>query len=406
MTKAFFRNALAFLVSVALLVTSVFFICPKVSLAATLAEQQKELSSLQDEYSRAVQNTQTVKNQLAAKTTQINNKEYEKTLLDTEITALTGQIKTAENLINEYSSYIEEKEQEKQELYDKKSEQEEMLGAMLRLSYKYGDASYIDILLGAQSISDFIQRIDFLAYHMKYSSTLLSDINSTTATLEEITTNLGLALDSVNSIKEETESAKQELEEKLARVDTLIIQLNADAKTYREMLAQKEADRLAIEKEMKELAAAIAAREKAEGKTPTTSFAIDGMLGWPLVGYSMKNLTSSYGTRRDPITGQSAFHNGLDVGAPYGTNILAAESGTIIRASWYGTYGNCVMIDHGAGLITLYAHCSGYNVKVGQTVTKGDVIAYVGSTGRSTGNHLHFTVFIDGQTTDPGKYLS
>ena len=201
------------------------------------------------------------------------------------------------------------------------------------------------------------------------------------------------------------ETARVELEKKLARVDIIIAELEAEENAQENLLAQKELDTKAMEKDIASLAATIAEREAQSGGG--NSYYTGGKLNWPLKGYSMKNLTSSYGYRRDPITGKAgAFHNGLDVGAPYGTKIYAAEGGTVVRSSWYGTYGNCVIIDHGGGLMTLYAHCSGYNVKVGQHVARGDVIAYVGSTGRSTGNHLHCTVFVNGKTTDPGAYLT
>ena len=405
MIKPKIKHVLPAFLAVSLAATAIFTAYVAPARADELADQKKTLSSMKDNYARAVENTNALKSQLSAKQAQIKTKQDEKYLLDQEVTVLTEQLKTAESLINEYSVYIEEKNAEKALLQEQYKEQEEMLGSMLRMSYKYGDESYIDIILGAESISDFIQRLDFLAYHMQYSSTLMSEMKETTSNLDEITTNLSAALDSTNAVKEEMLDTRTEVEEKLARVDVLIAELERDAKDRKALIAQKEADRKALEKEIAALTATIAAKEKQNGGTPPA--AIDGStLGWPLKGYSMRNLTSSYGYRRDPFTGASSFHNGLDVGAPYGTKIYAAESGTVVRSSWYGTYGNCVIIDHGGGLMTLYAHCSGYNVKVGQIVSKGDVIAYVGSTGRSTGNHLHFTVFINGQTTDPGKLLS
>ncbi len=406
MTKTKIKYILASLLSFVLVLGIVYAEYVPNAIADDLADQKKTLNSMKDNYSRAVSQTNTLKNSLASKRAQIKSKQDEKYLLDSEITVLTEQVMTAESLIEEYTLFIEEKEQEKVELEEKYAEQQELLGSMLRMSYKYGDESYIDIILGANSITDFIQRLDFLAYHMKYSSTLMNEMQETSENLTEVTTNLGAALESTNAVKIEMEAAKVELEEKLAAVDIIIAELEAEENAEANLLAQKEADRKALEKDIAALTATIAAREAQNG-TASTSYYTGGKLNWPLKGYTMKNLTSSYGYRRDPITGKAgAFHNGLDVGAPHGTKIYAAESGTVVRASVYGTYGNCVIIDHGGGLMTLYAHCSGYNVKVGQQVSRGDVIAYVGSTGRSTGNHLHFTVFVNGQTTDPGAYLT
>lgn len=376
-------------------------------LADSLASQKSQLSSLKDKYSKAAQNTKTLKNQIASKRAQIQNLRDEKAVLDEEIGVLTEQVALAESLIEEYTLAIDEKNAEKAELEKKQETQNEMLSDMLRMSYKYGEDSYLEILLGATSISDFLQRMDFLAYHMRYSSTLLEEIKKTGATIDEVTANLTTTLDAMNIVKAESEEAAKELAEKLARVDVVIAQLNADLSTLNADLAEKERDRQRLEADVAALTKTIREQEAKNSTSSNTTSYDGGQLGWPLKGYSMKYLTSSYGTRTDPITGKKgAFHNGLDVGAPHGTKILAAESGTVVRASTYGTYGKCVIIDHGGGLMTLYAHCSGYNVVVGQKVTRGDVIAYVGSTGRSTGNHLHFTVFINGSTVDPGKYLS
>ena len=118
-------------------------------------------------------------------------------------------------------------------------------------------------------------------------------------------------------------------------------------------------------------------------------------------------ITSPYGTRTHPVTGRVKRHAGVDIGAGYGTNIYAANSGTVLVAGWNsGGYGNYVVIDHGGGITTLYGHCSSLCVSKGQTVTKGQVIAKVGSTGMSTGPHLHFEVLKNGSTTNPMSYFN
>lgn len=405
MTGSCIKRVIPFVLALVMAAVSIGVYTAHPAVADDLATQKSQLSSLKDRYSKAAQNTTSLKNQIASKRAQIQNYYQEKDVLDSEIRVLTEQVQLAESLISEYTLAIEEKEAEKAELEKKQSTQNEMLAEMLRMSYKYGEDSYIEIILGATSIEDFLQRMDFLAYHMRYSSTLLANIKKTGETLDEVTTNLENTLEAMNIVKAESELAAKELEEKLARVEVVIAQISADVANLDAELARKEQDRKNLEAEVAALAKQIAEQE-AKSSNPTPAYD-GGQLGWPLKGYSMKYLTSSYGTRTDPITGKKgAFHNGLDVGAPHGTKILAAESGTVVRASVYGTYGNCVIIDHGGGLMTLYAHCSGYNVVVGQKVARGDVIAYVGSTGRSTGNHLHFTVFINGATVDPGNYLS
>ena len=411
--------------------------------AATLTEQKNQLNILKDRYNEATVKSREVREKLSKTQGEIKTTLERKDELDEEITALTEQIKIAEFLIAEYEAAIEEKQTEKEELEKKKTEQYNTLGEMLRTSYMYGDESYIDLILGSQSIGDFLQRLDFISYHMKYSKTLITEMENTSSSLQEVTESLETTLDSMTALKADLETAKAELEPKLAEVDTIIATLQSDEVYLAEQLEREEKDTEALTKELEALEKKIAEeeakmkreeeeRKKKEeeerkrkesenkknnsNKNPSTTTKVtnpqsssgsnpagDGKLIWPLS--VQRPSSSSYGYRTDPITGRRAFHNGLDIPAPHGTYILAAESGVVERASRYDTYGECVIINHGNGLTTLYAHCSGYNVKVGQKVTQGDVIAFVGSTGRSTGNHLHFVVRINGQYKDPNAYL-
>ena len=411
MKKTFLKVLLPLLI-VFTAVTSVKFI-PDTELtaeAATLSQQKNQLSVLKDKYKSASQKTKQVRDKLAKTKGQIKTNLELKDELDAEIVALTEQIKTAEFLIAEYEAAIDEKQEQKRTLELKKQQQIETLGKIIRTSYIYGDESYIDLILGARDISDFLQRLDFISYHMKYGKTLIEEMDATAATLDEVTVSLETTLGAMTELMAEYEASKAELEPKLRQVEALITELNSDTAYLESQLAAEEQDNAALEKDIKALEKQIAQQEAIEAeerrKKGGTSTAIgkgDGSLIWPIKNY--RPVTSSYGYRRDPFTGKTAFHNGLDIAAPHGTNILAADGGTVIRASRYDSYGECVIVDHGKGMITLYAHCSGYNVKVGQKVDKGDVIAFVGSTGRSTGNHLHFVVRINGQYMDPTKYL-
>ncbi len=411
MKKTFLKVLLPLLI-VFTAVTSVKFI-PDTELtaeAATLSQQKNQLSVLKDKYKSATQKTKQVRDKLAKTKGQIKTNLELKDELDAEIVALTEQIKTAEFLIAEYEAAIDEKQEQKRTLELKKQQQIETLGKIIRTSYIYGDESYIDLILGARDISDFLQRLDFISYHMKYGKTLIEEMDATAATLDEVTVSLETTLGAMTELMAEYEASKAELEPKLRQVEALITELNSDTAYLESQLAVEERDNAALEKDIKALEKQIAQQEAIEAeerrKKGGTSTAIgkgDGSLIWPIKNY--RPVTSSYGYRRDPFTGKTAFHNGLDIAAPHGTNILAADGGTVIRASRYDSYGECVIVDHGKGMITLYAHCSGYNVKVGQKVDKGDVIAFVGSTGRSTGNHLHFVVRINGQYMDPTKYL-
>ena len=388
--------------------------------AATLGQQKNQLGVLKDKYSEAKKKTANVRSELSKTQGSIKTNLQRKDELDAEIVALTEEIKNAEELIAAYETSLAEKQTEKETLEKKKQEQIETLGEILKTSYMYGEESYIDLILGSKDISDFLQRLDFISYHVKYSDTLIKDMELTAITLDEVTASLQTTLDSMNATNAEREARVAELTPLLAEVDEIILELQNDSEYLESQLAIEERDTAVLEKDIKALEKQIAAEEarkkkeeeerkkkeaaanKGKDTTPIAPSA-DGKFIWPIKGY--RPLTSSYGYRKDPITGKRAFHNGLDIAAPHGTNIYAVKSGTVIRASRYDTYGECVMIDHGGGMITLYAHCSGYNVKVGQKVNQGEVIAFVGSTGRSTGNHLHFVVRVNGQYKDPNTYL-
>ena len=421
--KAALRIILPLLVVIVALSAITFTRSPELNPAAeaaTLGQQKNQLGVLKDKYSEAKKKTANVRSELSKTQGSIKTNLQRKDELDAEIVALTEEIKNAEELIAAYETSLAEKQTEKETLEKKKQEQIETLGEILKTSYMYGEESYIDLILGSKDISDFLQRLDFISYHVKYSDTLINDMELTAVTLDEVTVSLQTTLDSMNATNAEREARVAELTPLLAEVDEIILELQNDSEYLESQLAIEERDTAVLEKDIKALEKQIAAEEarkkkeeeerkkkeaaanKGKDTTPIAPSA-DGKFIWPIKGY--RPLTSSYGYRKDPITGKRAFHNGLDIAAPHGTNIYAVKSGTVIRASRYDTYGECVMIDHGGGMITLYAHCSGYNVKVGQKVNQGEVIAFVGSTGRSTGNHLHFVVRVNGQYKDPNTYL-
>ena len=129
-------------------------------------------------------------------------------------------------------------------------------------------------------------------------------------------------------------------------------------------------------------------------------------MAWPLPSVGLSNITSYFGYRIHPIYGYSKYHTGLDIGASSGSSIVAANGGTVYSAGWNGGYGLCVIIDHGGGVMTLYGHCSALYVSAGQTVSRGETIAAVGSTGNSTGPYLHFEVRLNGSYVDPYPYVT
>ena len=217
---------------------------------------------------------------------------------------------------------------------------------------------------------------------------------------EELETEKEL-LDEAKTAKEAEEATISSLiEEKEAQIKSVsgdIANKEAAIKEYEAMIAQENAEISALEKAVAEEKARLEA-ENAQARIYN-----GGMFTWPCPGY--KRISDEYGNRIHPILGTQQFHNGVDMAASSGTAILAAYDGDVIAATYSSSMGNYIMIDHGSGLYTIYMHCSALYVSKGQAVTKGQNIAAVGSTGRSTGPHLHFSVRLNGNYVSPWNYL-
>ena len=187
----------------------------------------------------------------------------------------------------------------------------------------------------------------------------------------------------------------KELETATAQKQAVVDQINADQNALFDILEDLEAESKKLNSEIQALQAQQAAKN---GNTKAP-----GAYLWPCP--SSLTITSSYGYRTHPISGVKKLHTGMDIGASYGANVVAAAGGTVIMSKYYGGYGNCIIIDHGGGVATLYGHMSSLVAKNGQKVAAGETIGKVGSTGNSTGNHLHFEVRINGSTVNPAGYV-
>ncbi len=193
-----------------------------------------------------------------------------------------------------------------------------------------------------------------------------------------------------------------EVEEDQAALDVLHVEVDAELDKQQDLIAAINLDIAAWDNEMVALAADSAALKAEIDARQSTGGTNPGVLSWPVNG----RLTSPFGNRVHPITGVVKLHTGMDIAAPTGTPVRAAGAGTVILARWFGGYGNAVVIDHGGGLTTFYAHQNGLNVSAGQTVSTGDVVGWVGSTGFSTGAHLHFETRENGNPVNPANYLN
>lgn len=293
---------------------------------------------------------------------------------------------TLQGKINDNQAKLEKKQQEMQErllIYRKR----------LRDIYINGQINYLDVLLGAKDFSDFSSRMYLLQKIISRDLELLEKLKQDAAEINSRKEQLAAEM-------KEIKATQTELEAKKAKVNKL-----REQRAYmlykaqeEEQSSQEEYERLLAISE--NIASMLRNMENAGGGAPAGQGGT-GQFMWPCNG----PITSYYGWRTHPIFGTTKYHSGMDIAVDSGTPIHAADSGTIVYSGWLGGYGNCVMIDHGGGLVTLYAHNSALNVGEGQYVSKGAVVAYAGSTGYSTGPHCHFEVRLHGELTEPLNYL-
>lgn len=262
----------------------------------------------------------------------------------------------------------------------------------IRVMYMYGNDGYAQMLFSATSISDFIARADMMKNLMQADKDAVTKLEDAKKTVEDKNNELVAMQQQTAQAKTDQENLKNQKNELIENNKSLIEEKKA-------MIQQELADGATISDEVKKNLANVA------------PFISTGDYAWPLPTNATNAfaISSVFGGRIHPITGELSDHEGVDIAAPGGTPILAAADGVVTIASYYGGYGNCVVIDMGtdaAGqrLSTLYGHMSQIGTSVGATVKKGDVIGYVGSTGNSTGNHLHFGWMINGNFTDPLEY--
>ena len=283
--------------------------------------------------------------------------------------------------------------------------QYEVFKERVRIMYMNGSVGYLEVLLSANDFSDFLNRLDYISLIAEYDKGVLDRLQQIEAEINEHLNNVERQKREIEILQAQLEKKQAELEIALNQKVLLIERLSRDEKMYQQQIADWQQANSDIEKlikrkeeeERKRREAALAAAAK-----KNVSYS-GGVVAWPVPASGRE--TSPYGNRTSPIHGRKEFHSGIDIGAPTGTAIVAAEAGVVIFSGTMSSYGKTVIVDHQNGMSTLYAHASKLEATVGQKVSRGQVIAKVGSTGNSTGPHLHFEVRIGGVHKNPKNYL-
>lgn len=322
----------------------------------------------------------------------------QKAALDAQNEVYRQEIELIEEQVSLYTQLVEQKRQEVELATQAESEQLATYRRHVRAMEENGRYTYLSILFGSRSLGELMSNLDMIGEIMEADQRSYEQYTAAREQSEQIQAEYETMLTELDSRQSELETEKAALEVQIDEATQMIIDLEAQLETDRAAYEEQLAKEAALEADIQEMIAELERQEAANSIVSTGTYI------WPLPGYRPG---SAYGWRIHPIWGDRRFHAGEDIGAPMGTPILAADSGlvTVIPDNGNG-YGNYIMINHGGGRVTLYAHMSGFAVSNGATVTQGQTIGYVGSTGNSTGPHLHFEVRVNGATTDPKSYFS
>ena len=378
-------------------VLALLMLLPMVSMIISSAEAvtQSEIDALKKEQEESQAKQDALKDQLADLEADQAAAQEKRQLLTEQLNAINAEIANIDAQISYYDGEIAQKEAERKEAEAREAEQYDLFCQRVRMMEEQGTVSYWSILFNAESFSDLLDRIADVDAVMAYDNEVMDQLIATREELERVQGELESARAEEQAAKEQQEAKKAEQQAKVAEAQALVDQINADtAEVNRQLDAESAA--------ASEIQAEIARKQKQlEEERKQNNIVISSETGylWPLPGYY--RLSSQFGYRIHPITGVAHSHTGIDIPASGGTPILAAKSGQVVTSAYHYSYGNYVVIDHGNGNSTLYAHMSSRAVSEGQMVTQGQVIGYVGTTGSSTGNHLHFEVRDNYTRVDP-----
>ena len=322
----------------------------------------------------------------------------QKTALDEQNEVYRQEIELIEEQVELYTSLVEQKKQEVEQAKEKEDEQLATYRRHVRAMEENGSFTYLSLIFGSKSLGELLSNLDMVGEIMEADQRSYDDYVASREESEQVQAEYEDMLEDLNDKQTELEDEKAELEKQIEEAQQLIVELEEQIDNDRAAFDAQVAREAELESQIQDMVAELERQEAANNITSTGTYI------WPLPGYSPG---SAYGWRMHPIYHEMRFHAGEDIGAPSGTPILAADSGiaTVIPNNGNG-YGNYIMINHGGGRVTLYAHMSAFAISNGQSVTQGQVIGYVGSTGNSTGPHLHFEVRVNGATTDPKSYFN
>ena len=359
------------------------------------AVTQSEIDALKAEQAASQARQDELEEQLADVEADQAEAQQRRQLLQAQLDAINNEIENIDKQIAYYDQEIAQKEEEQAEAEANEEAQYELFCQRVRAMEEEGTVSYWSILFNSESFSEMLDRLADIDAVMAYDNQVMDELIAIREEIIALRTQLETSRAEEQAARDQQAAKQAEQQAKVAEAQELLDQINADvAEVNRQLDAESEA--------AAEIQAEIAQKQKQlEEQRRQNNITIDSETSylWPLSGYY--RLSSLFGYRIHPITGEAHSHTGIDIPAPGNTPILACKSGQVVTSAYHYSYGNYVVIDHGNGNSTLYAHMSSRAVSEGDMVTQGQTIGYVGTTGSSTGNHLHLEVRDNYTRVDP-----
>lgn len=355
--------------------------------AQDLGDLQSKKNELQEQINESNEQIEDIKIELTENLEQLNN-------LNLKISTYEEEISSLEGNLEKISKDIEDVTAKLNVIEENYNIQRDILQNRIVALYEAGDIYYLDVLLKSNNIVEFVSNYYLIGEIAKYDNELLENIEKQKTQIEEIKQTLTERKESLETVKKNKERTSVSLENSKIIRNSYIAKLTNDEKSMQEKIDKYQAELNSIDAAITTLTTLNISEDY-----------VGGEFGWPAPGYS--TITSRFGMRIHPILKIARGHKGNDIAMPTGAYIVASNDGVVINSEYSTTgYGNMIVIDHGGGITTLYGHGSELIAKVGQTVKKGDLIMKAGSTGWSTGPHLHFEVRINGTPIDSLEFLS
>ena len=398
--KADMRRILVGAVAIALVLVFLLPILAQIAGGAG-AVTQNEIDALIADQKASQQRQEELESQLAAIEDEQAAAAQKVSLLGQQLTAIDQELNNITEQIALYDQQIAEKEAERVEAVAREEEQYELFCQRVRSMEEDGNVSYWSCLFGAADFADLLDRLTIVNDVMDYDNAVMDQLVATRQEIEQLKADLESARAEQEGKRQEEQAKRDEQAAKVKEAQSLLNEIKADAAKVNELLDQEHEAEAKVDAEIRRKQQQLEAERRAQNITIDS----ESSYLWPLAGYY--RLTSAFGYRIHPITGKPHSHTGTDIPAPYGTSIKACKSGQVVTSAYHYSYGNYVVIDHGNGNSTLYAHMSSRSVSEGQMISQGQEGGKAGSTGSSTGNPLHLEIRENYTRIDPeSKFTS